>query len=71
MPVKHKAVQKAGFQIVTYTTSNMDVSPKSGNYAIRCTLKFSARISHTCEKAIKQGTYKMRNNLKQPTTNKK
>ena len=33
----------------------MDVSPKSGNYAIGRTPNFSASISHNCEKAIKQG----------------
>ena len=33
---------------------NMDVSPKSGNYAIGRKPNFSASISHTCEKKIKQ-----------------
>ena len=33
---------------------HMDVSPKSGNHPIDHTLNFSASISHTCRKAIKQ-----------------
>ena len=30
----------------------MDVSPKSGNYAIGRTPNFSASISHNCEKGV-------------------
>ena len=32
----------------------MDISPKSGNCPIGCTLKLSVRNLHICEKAIKQ-----------------